>query len=83
MSGGDGGGHVFVLEVPDYKSAMLIYLYIYELLAHLEARRLWRGIMIHNFVARFPRCAFGTPKDNGVDASIDIFLVSSLEYHLI
>ncbi len=25
----------------------------------------------------------GTPKDNGVDASIDIFLVASLEYHLI
>ncbi len=29
------------------------------------------------------RRTFGTPKDNGVDASIDIFLVSSLEYHLI
>ncbi len=29
------------------------------------------------------RRAFGTPKDNGVDASIDIFLVASLEYHLI
>ncbi len=28
------------------------------------------------------RRAFGTPKDNGVDASIDIFLVASLEYHL-
>ncbi len=27
--------------------------------------------------------AFGTPKDNGVDAWIDIFLVASLEYHLI
>ncbi len=29
------------------------------------------------------RRVFGTPKDNGVDASIDIFLVVSLEYHLI
>ncbi len=29
------------------------------------------------------RRAFGTPYDNGVDASIDIFLVASLEYHLI
>ncbi len=29
------------------------------------------------------RRAFGTPKDNGLDASIDIFLVASLEYHLI
>ncbi len=29
------------------------------------------------------RRAFGTPKDNGVDASIDVFLVDSLEYHLI
>ncbi len=28
------------------------------------------------------RRAFGIPKDNGVDASIDIFLVASLEYHL-
>ncbi len=27
--------------------------------------------------------AFGTLKDNGVDASIDIFLVTSLEFHLI
>ncbi len=29
------------------------------------------------------RRAFDTPKDNGGDASIDIFLVASLEYHLI
>ncbi len=29
------------------------------------------------------RRTFGTPKDNGIDASIDIFLVASLEYHLI
>ncbi len=29
------------------------------------------------------RHAFGTPKDNGVNASIDIFLVASLEYQLI
>ncbi len=29
------------------------------------------------------RCAFGIPKDNRVDASIDIFLVTFLEYHLI
>ncbi len=27
--------------------------------------------------------AFGTPKDTGIDALIDIFLVASLEYHLI
>ncbi len=27
------------------------------------------------------RRTFGTPKDNGVDASIDIFFVASLEYH--
>ncbi len=27
--------------------------------------------------------AFSTPKDNGVDTSSDIFLVASLEYHLI
>ncbi len=27
--------------------------------------------------------AFGTPKDNGVNAVIDIFLVASLEYRLI
>ncbi len=27
--------------------------------------------------------AFGTPKDTGVDAVIDIFLVTSLEYLLI
>ncbi len=26
--------------------------------------------------------AFVTPKDNGVDALIDIFLITSLEYHL-
>ncbi len=52
-------------------------------LAHLETRRLWHGIMIHNFTARFAHRTFGTPKDNGVDASIDIFLVASLEYHLI
>ncbi len=55
----------------------------YEPLAHLEAWRLWRGITIHNFAARFARCAFGTPKYNGVDTSIDIFLVASLEYHFI
>ncbi len=29
--GRGGGGHVFVLEVPDYESAMLIYFYIYIL----------------------------------------------------
>ncbi len=29
------------------------------------------------------RRAFGTPKDNGVDALINIFLVTPLEYHLI
>ncbi len=29
------------------------------------------------------RRSLDTPKDNGVDASIDIFLVASLEYHLI
>ncbi len=55
----------------------------YEPLTHLESRRLWRGITIHNFAAHFARCAFSTPKDNGVDASIDIFLVASPEYHLI
>ncbi len=31
----------------------------------------------------FARRTFGTPKGNGVDASTDIFLVASLEYHLI
>ncbi len=79
----------FVLKVPYYESAMLIYFYLYILrafggapLAHLEAR-LWRSITINNFAARFARRAFGTPKDNGVDASIGIFLVASLEYHLI
>ncbi len=29
VKGGGGGGHVFLLEVPDYKSTMLINLYIY------------------------------------------------------
>ncbi len=29
------------------------------------------------------RRTFGTPKDNGEDASIDIFLVAFLKYHLI
>ncbi len=29
------------------------------------------------------RRAFGTSKDTGVEASIGIFLVTSLEYHLI
>ncbi len=29
QKGVTGGGHIFVLEVPDYESAMLIYFYIY------------------------------------------------------
>ncbi len=73
-------------EVLSYDQ-ILIYIYIRAFggatLAHLQARHLWRSITIHDFAARFARCAFGTPKDNGVDASIDIFLVASLEYHLI
>ncbi len=64
---------VFVLEIPDYESAVFIYFYIFihthththththrrarEPLAHLETRRLWRGIMTHNFAVRFARCS--------------------------
>ncbi len=67
----------FVLEVPDYESAMLIYIYKYiyifthththththphEPLAHLEARRLWCDITIHNFATRFARCSLVAP----------------------
>ncbi len=60
-----GGGPFFVLEVPDYECAMLInilfYIYTYEPLAHLEGRRLWRGITIHNFAARFAHCSLIAP----------------------
>ncbi len=82
----------FILEIPDYKSAMLIYLYIYTSFwwrafgaPRGSAPKAWyydsqlrsslRSLLTHR--------AFGTSKDNGVDTSIDIFLVASLEYHLI
>ncbi len=78
----------FVLKIPDYVSAMLIYFYIY-----IRAFGAPRGSapmawyydsqLRSSLCSLLARCAFGTPKDNGVDASIDIFLVASLEYHLI
>ncbi len=79
----------FVLKVPDYESAMLLYLYIY-IRAFGGAPR-GSAPMARNYASQLFSSlrslltlrTFGTPKDNGVDASIDIFLVASLEYHLI
>ncbi len=67
---------------------MLIYLYIY-MCAFGAPRGSTPMAQYYNSQLRsslrllLARSAFGTPKDNGVDASIAIFLVASLEYHLI
>ncbi len=69
-------------EITNYQANLyLIWAFGGALLVHLEARRLWRSIMIHNFATRFARCSL--VEDNGVDTLIDIFLVASLQYHLI
>ncbi len=41
------------------------------------------GAVLRFTTSQLARRAFGTPKDNGVEASIDKFLVAFLEYHLI
>ncbi len=79
----------FVLEVPDYESAMLIYfIYIYTRAfgaprGSAPMGRYYDSQLRSSLCSLLACRAFGTPKDNGVDASIDIFLVASLEYHLI
>ncbi len=45
--------------------------------------RIYDSQLCNSLRSLLARRALGTPKDNGVDASIDIFLVASLEYHLI
>ncbi len=80
----------YVLEVPDYESAMLIYLYTFIYIRAFGAptdsapmARYYDSQLRSSLRSLLARRTFGTPKDNGVDTSIDIFLVASLEYHLI